>query len=367
MAFKRMLAVGALAGTPFAVFCQILPIRPPVPTDPLELVTGPIQVAETANDRTAVFRLLSRARNSYALRDSGRSYDLKVHFTVNSGGQTQYDGDWQMEEVFDPNLGMRWTATAAAGYTTTRLAVNQRFYSEGTANAIPLRLQEARSVLFGPIATSKYVERDVIRTSAATINGVPVTCILLSGPRNPRSPAPGRLWTENEECIDPQSGLLQLHSLAPGLYETYDYANAPVLGNRKLPRRVTATEAGRTVMRLEVESLTEIPSADPSLFAPTEKMKAGGPGLAVAEARTIVMLGNPRSFRPDSTVRPVCVFGIIMPSGEFVEAHSLQPSDPNSQAAVQSAMRASFRSPSANGGRPEQRFGFVLEEFADTH
>src|SRR5215831_9281045 len=204
MVFKGILGLAALAGAPVGVLCQILPAMAPVPNDPLELVTGQVQVAQTA-DRTAVFQLLGRARKSYGLRDAGRSYDLKVRFTLNSGGQTQYDGDWQMEEIFDPRLGMRWTATAAAGYTTTRIAANQRFYSDGTANAIPLRLQQARSALFGPMATPQYADRDVIRTSAATLNGVPVTCVLLSGRGNPRTESTGRRWTESEECIDPQS------------------------------------------------------------------------------------------------------------------------------------------------------------------
>jgi len=44
--------------------------------------------------------------------------------------------------------------------------------------------------------------------------------------------SPGRRWDEIEECIDPQSGLLQVHSQVPGRYYDYDYTDAPKLGDR---------------------------------------------------------------------------------------------------------------------------------------
>ena len=38
-----------------------------------------------------------------------------------------------------------------------------------------------------------------------------------------------------------------------------------------LPRRVTVTEAGKIVSEISVDSLSELPVADPSLFVPTRK------------------------------------------------------------------------------------------------
>ena len=89
----------------------------PVPSDPLEMVTGQSPVVNTAASRAAALDLLAQARKSYALRSSGRAYDLKVKFTVTSSGETQYDGAWEMEDVFDPTEGLRWTAKAEAGST----------------------------------------------------------------------------------------------------------------------------------------------------------------------------------------------------------------------------------------------------------
>ena len=201
----------------------------PVPRDPLELATSQIQAANTPESRDAALQLLARARNNFALRSAGQAYDLKVTFTVDSLGQTNYDGAWEMEDLFAPGRGHRWTATAASGYTTTGIATAGEIYGDGTASAVPLRLLEARGVLFDPMQSRAYADRGSIRTSTATFQGATVTCLLLSRSARPRSRR-GRDWEETEECIDPQSGLLQMHSEVPGRYAVFDYTNAPQLG-----------------------------------------------------------------------------------------------------------------------------------------
>jgi hypothetical protein len=365
--FKRLLPLIIIVGLPVAALCQHAAQRmAPVPNDSLEMVTGPIQVIDTPEGRDAILKLLARARSIYSLRGAGRGYNLKVSFTATSGGETQYDGAWEMEETYGVRQGSRWTAKAAAGFTTTQISVDSRFYGEGAAGALPLRLHQARAALFGPIATPLYADRDLIRTSTATLNGVQLTCVLLSGAGNPATPTPGRRWEEAEECIDPQSGLLKLHSLAPGQYDAYDYSNAPTLGNRTLPRKVTMTEGGRTVVELHVDSLTELPAVDPALFVPTQEMKVAEPGTSMAQARKLSVFANRGRIAPDSAIQPVCVFGLVTPSGEVIEAHSLQPSDPNSQAAVESAKRMKFASPTPPGARPEQHFVFIVEKFVSS-
>lgn len=68
-------------------------------------------------------------------------------------------------------------------------------------------------------------------------------------------------------------------------------------------------------------------------------------------------------FTSTMTLRAVCVFGMVTPTGHLVEAHSLQPSDPNSQAAVEDAMKIDF-SPQTPAGAPRrQHFAFVIEKF----
>jgi len=367
MASKGMLRLIAAGGLSLATFGQGTPRIAPVPGDPLELVTGAVVAVDTAESREDVLLLLARARDSYSLRNAGRGYDLKISFTASSGGQTEYDGAWKMEDVFDPQQGLRWTAKAAGGaFTTTRISSKTTFYEDGTARTIPLRLHEARAALFDPIPTAENVAHGSIRTSTATFHGVKVTCVLLSAAGSTAPAASGRGWEESEVCIDPESGLLQVQSQVPGRYFAYDYSNAPQLGDCRLPRTVTVTEAGKVVSKISVDSVTELPSADPGLFVPTGPMTARGQASGMAGARKIARWVGRGPFPAGATVRPVCVFGLVTPAGQLVEAHSLQPSDPNSQAAVEAAKRMSFFAPAAPGARRRQHFVFVIEMFASS-
>jgi hypothetical protein len=117
------------------------------------------------------------------------------------------------------------------------------------------------------------------------------------------------------------------------------------------------------VSEVHVDSLTELPAADPTLFVPTEVMRARGPAVAMAGAQKIFRLVGRSPFPPGATAQPVCVFGLVTASGKLVEAHSLQPSDPNSHAAVEAAKRINFPHPTPLGARPEQHFVFVIEKF----
>jgi hypothetical protein len=355
--------VAAVVVLPLAAV-QNAPRTAPVPRDPLEIVTGQARVVEAFAKRADVLRLLDHGRESYALRTAGRAYDLKVTFTVNSHGQTEYDGAWEMEDVFDPKLGHRWTAKNGTSYAITRISTNNgMLYGEETASYVPLRLHEARAALFDAIPAPQNAGRGSIRKADGILNGARVNCVLLSGSRNTLAAAGGRRWDESEECFDSRSGLLQLHSQVPGRYYTYDYSNGPRLGSHVLPRKVTVTEAGKTVTEISVESLTEVPAADPSLFVPTEEMKARGRAITLAGAQKIFRVLGP-SLAPGVVIQAVCVFGVVTPSGQLAEAHSLQPSDPNSDAAVQAAKQTTFPDTTPLGPQPQQHFVYVFEQYA---
>ena len=363
MVSKRVSWLIVAGGLSLQAFGQNALRTPPIPSDPLETVIGPIRVVKARAPRAAALQLLDRARTSYGLHSADRAYDLKVTFTVNSGGQTEYDGVWEMEDVFDPKQGFRWTAKASASYAITRISSNGMLYGDDPPSYVPLRLQEARAALFDPIPSSGNVKGALVRTSTATFAGTQLTCLLLSSPGKAATAAPGRRWDETEECIDPQSGLLRVHSQVPGRYYAYDYQNARQLDGHVLPRRVTVTEAGKIVTEISVDSLTELPAADPSLFVPTEEMKAKGRAIAlVGSAKNPARLGKRVVPPTGATVQPVCVFGVVTPSGELAEAHSLQPSDPNSQAAVEAARQMTYPS-MPSSPIPQQHFVFVTVEF----
>lgn len=359
----RLIVAGGLS---LAAFAQSPPGRALIPDDPLEMVRGQVQTVDAPDSRAAVLELLGRARASHALRTAGRAYDLKVSFTVNSGGQTKYDGAWKMEDVFDPNQGFRWTASASGLYAITRISSHGMLYGEETADYIPLRLQEARAALFDPIPSVPNLTRASIRTSTVSFNGAQLICILLSGSRNAATAASGRHWNESEECINPQSGLLQLHSQVPGRYFAYDYANAPQLAGRVLPRKVSVTEAGRTITEISVDSLTELSAADPGLFVPTGEMQARGRPITMGRAQKLWRVSGGGSLPRGATARAVCVFGLVTSWGELVEAHPLQPSDPNSQAAIEATQKIGFSGTPSPSAHPQQYFVFVIERFASS-
>ena len=351
----RLIAWGCL---PLSAFCQNAFTTAPVPRDPLELTTSQSEVAGTPASRALALDLLARARSNFALRSGRQGYDLKVSFTVDSQGETNHDGSWEMEDLFSPGKGHRWTATTASGYTITSVAAAGKVYGEGTASAVPLRLLEARGALFDPLQSPAYADHGSIRTSPAIFHGAPVTCLLLSRSRNTANPASGRDWEESEECIDTQSGLLQVHSEVPGRYAVYDYADGPQLGGHILPRTVTISEAGRLVSTISVESLQGT-TADPAVFVPSDAMRAKGEAVAMTSATKISRIQG-----QGVTLHPVCVFGMVTPAGRLVEAHTLQPSDPNSRAALEDARKIDFSPMTPAGSPPQQHFVFVIEKFA---
>lgn len=355
---QGMLVIFA-SGTALA---QSVPRVAPIPRDPLELAVGHIQIAGTA-ERDAMLQVLARARNSYALRNLHQPWDLKVNFTVDSQGLTSYDGDWQMEDVFSPGQGLHWTAQSAGGYAIAGIFAGKETYAQAAGSVIPLRLQEARALLYNPIPSVSYAASGTLRTTTAALAGSPLTCILLTRSRNTSNMPDQRDWNESEECIDSQSGLLRMHSDVPGRYAVYDYANAPQIGSHVLPRTVTVTEGGRVVSTIAVESLQVVNSVDPSLFIPTDAMKAAGPATVMTAATKISRIQGESPFSTGMTLRPVCVFGLVSKSGRLVEAHSLQPSDPDSEAAVKDAEAIDF-SPSISAATgPQQHFVFILEKF----
>ena len=358
MTSMGMLGFIVWGGLPLMPFVQCASRIAPVASDPLELATGKIQ-PPGASDRKAALDLLARARGNYVLRRPGVGYNLKVTFTTVSLGQTNYDGNWDLEDLFLPGHGLHWTARASAGYSITGISANGALYSDGSDGDVPLRLEEGRGILLHPLLSAEYASRESIRTTTAPFQGTTVACILLSTSKKFDAPTLGRAWEESEECIDPQTGFLMMHSEAPGRYVVYDYTNATPFNGHTLPRTVTVHEGGRVVSTLTIQKLEEVTEADQNLFLPTDRMKAKGRSVEMTAATKVSRVHG--QVASGMTIQPVCVFGLVTPTGQLVEAHSLQPSDPNSQAAVEDAKQISFSAPP--GAPPRQHFVFVIEKF----
>lgn len=360
MVSRNILWFVAAGGLALVAFCQELAITP-MGGSP-DVVAGPIRAVDTPGEKAAALQLFDRARSSYDLRTAGRAYDMKVSFTVDSSGQTRYDGAWQMEEIYDPQQGLRWTASLPGSYSITRIDAHGMLYGEETDNYVPLRLHEVRAALFDPLPAGRQF-RGLLRTADITSGGRHLNCMLFSGGAAAGDASPGRHWNEAEDCIDPESGLLQMHSQVPGRYYAYDYSNPIQLGNRLIPRKVTVHEAGRIVTTISVDSLTELTAADAGLFVPTKEMRALGRPIKLGPAEKLYRVSTVHAAAEGTQAGVVCVFGVVNASGQLVEAHSLQPSDPNSQAAVEAAQQMSFSRPGLPGAIPKQFFVFVVRKF----
>ncbi len=353
----RTILFGCLV--PMAALAQAALNIAPIPDDPLELAATGVMNTDSPVSRDAALALLARARANFGLTNSDQAYRLRVKFEVNSGGETAFDGAWDMEDIFVPRRGLQWTAKASAGYSISHIAANGRAYSESALEYVPLRLQEARTALFDPMPTVDNLKRAVIRTAPASFNGRAVTCILSGSPINGANPL-GRRWDETEECIDPQSGLLQTHSQVAGRYLVYEYSSDLQIAGHMIPKTITVTEAGRIVSKINVESLAPLQAFDTARFVPTPEMKEKGRAIGTAGALKVSHVVANGSVAPGATAHPVIIFGVITPAGDLVEAHSLQPADPNSQAALDATKQMAF-SPMPNP--PQQRFVFIIEQF----
>src|ERR1700761_1130301 len=73
--------------------------KAPVPADPLEVATGPVQVVDTPARRSEVWGLFNRARQNHDLhRRGGHPFHLKVSFS--SYGNSAYSGNGEIQETW---------------------------------------------------------------------------------------------------------------------------------------------------------------------------------------------------------------------------------------------------------------------------
>jgi hypothetical protein len=316
---------------PFMNF-EALP-RPAVPTDPLELVTGPAQAVENVEQRAAAVALLTKARQLSNVR--AQPYDLKTSFT--SSGGLASDGAWSLEDV-SPGRGIyRWSAQGP-GYSATNLYTSTTqgmLYSNQPGGVVPMRLAQVREALFfqnlgaGPQMS--------LRTASGYLNGVQQQCVLtgmgmafsgkaLTGPRN---------WEEVEICADAATGLLTTYSPVPGLFVHYDYQNAVQFHGKTIAGAFTITEAGRPVIEARTQSLTDPPDAKNPMFDNTGLIPLGvGQEMTPAwrsRSRVPLFQMGGRGVQPPANlaIQVVVLHGTVGPDGKLVDTEVLASTDSN--------------------------------------
>jgi hypothetical protein len=308
-------AMGQVPARPRVVFQQVT--EPPVPSDPLELITGDAQPVTDVNQRAEIIDLLVHAHQKSNVR--AQPYDLKTSFTV-SGPLSS--GQWQLEDTSPGAELYRWTVQGP-GYSAVNLNVSRIFYSTQPATGLPLRLIQVREAIFKSEAV--VGPRATLRIANASLNGVDLVCALVA--HNAIAPAGsgGRQWEEQEYCVDPKAGTLITYSEAPGLYFLYDYSKELQFHGKLIPNGFTITQAGQTVVEAQAESVTD-PVNNPEAFQTTGLNQIGVGAIMSSAWQYRVRLPLPGGA-PGATAQVVELHALQSPSGQVSDVELLASSD----------------------------------------
>jgi hypothetical protein len=314
--------------------------RPPVPADPLELVTGPAQAVDTAEQRLAAVAALNKARGLSNVR--AQPYNLKISFTSTGGSAS--DGNWTLEDI-SPSRGIyRWMAQGPS-YSVTNLYTNTTqgiLYSNQPGGVVPLRLEQVREALF--FIYPQTGPRASIRTATGYLNGVQQSCFLIvNGFRGPAL-AGSRKWLESEFCADAATGLLTTYSPAPGLFVHYDYSSAVSFHGKTIAGAFTITEGGRPVIEARTLSVSAPPDPKNPMFdsAGLISLGVGREMTPASRVRGLIPLfnripGGAPAANP--VVQVVVLHGNAGPEGKLTEIGILASSDASmNQAALDRTM-----------------------------
>jgi hypothetical protein len=326
------------------------PAVAPVPADPYEIVTGPTQVLDDGESRSVALSGLERARQNANLHAPG-SAPYRLNVSIDAKGY----GSARMEEVWMSGSMWRWTATLGS-ISETRIGSNGTVYESGPG--LPLRLQTLRNAIFWPVNTGPS---GLLRIGSGTLQGTQLLCVLHSGRDFPQAPA-SRRWEETEFCVDPQTGLLQLYSQAPGMYVIFDYQQPLKFHNRTLPRTISVYVAGTKVLDARLDSIEDLTNVDTLVFMPTAEMVARGPAATAASPIRFPQVAAMPGSAVTGEVQPVIVHASIGLDGKVLEAEALQNFPVLSAAAVELVKRSSYPAASRSP-RPRQREAFINVKF----
>jgi hypothetical protein len=364
---RPLLVVTAL----FLVSSAVGQSRPPVaplPSDPLELATGPTKVLDTPQLRGMVLGLLEQARQNNAMHTAGSApFDLKVSFT--SSGQNRYTGSGDLEETWMSGRVWRWTAHLA-DYSIDRIFYKGYVFDEKAAGPMPLRMRMVRAAVFWPV--NGNFAPAYLRVATAKWDGDEVMCILRSrGPTDEDveteegSSAPnsaGRRWGEREYCIDPKSGVLRTYSEAPGVYTVYDYNDVTLhFHGRTLARQISVVEGGTTVLKIRLDSIEDPHVTDANFFTPTQQMLAAGPQEVANGVLHFSQLA-PVAGRT-GMIQPIVVIATINTKGKVEEAETPPDSDASLSETALSLVKHTTYERVKSEGVPYQRLAYINVKF----
>ncbi len=365
--YRRAIVIGILSTLPMLAQAparaRAFPpaIEPPVPSDPLELITGDAQPVTDVNQRAEIINLLVNSHQRSNVR--AQPYDLKTTFTV-AGSVSS--GQWQMEDM-SPSGGLyRWTVEGP-GYSAVNLNVNRIFYSTQPANGLPLRLIQVREAIFKTEAV--VGAHATLRTANASLNGVDLVCALVA--HNAIAPAGtgGRQWEEQEYCVDPKAGTLVTYSEAPGSYFHYDYSKALQFHGKLIPNGFTITQAGQTVVEAQTESVSD-PADNPAAFQTTGLNQIGVGAIMSSPWQFRIRLPLPGVSQSGAAAQAVALHAVQSPDGQISDVEVLASSDSSlNQAAVAFASKwqGGMMGESQSGATPQSHEVVMMVEYVASH
>lgn len=321
----------------------------PTPTSPFDPVTMPATTLVTPGERARALELLDRARQNYDLKiPRGPSYSLSASFISN--GQLTYEGSGRFEEVWAaPNL---WKFTAQLGdFSMTRLEVRGSELGQQSADAIPARIQMARTFATDPVPA--IGQGPMLRSADVIWRGMKLTCVLLSGD------VPGgipRHWVEMEWCVDPESGLLHTYSIAPGVYAIYDYSRPVNFEGHTLAGEVTVYKNSTKEMDIRVESIRAMGQLADADFQPAgdaQAMKHMGDFGRAMRGQQIV--DGPRD--PGIPIQPVIVHATFRSDGTVSEIEPITETNPELVERAVALVRSSHFGHMQPGAQQEMYIG----------
>lgn len=348
----------AISGvTAFGQRPLLLPTAP-VPADPLELVTGPTHIPATPAERGALVALVIGAEEKHAMHArGGPAHILQISF--NASATTLYPGGaGQLRETWISGENWRWDGSLG-DYQLLRISSDAAIYDQNPAGPIPMRLKMLANAVFAPIEGAP--RRATLRSATVAWKGAQLTCVLMSGAGNQQTDAQGRQWYESEYCIDPATGLLNIASIAPGVYTVYDYTHSLRFHGRVLPGRVTISENGTAVVDAQLTDIADTDPKDKTPFTPTAQMIAQGAATA---------LGSPNRFpiptfsaSISGVIQPAIVHATIDAQGKVLESEVLQTSAVSATALqMVTAMNFGVQKP-AGGAAPVEREAYINVRF----
>jgi len=299
-------------------------IAAPMPATANEPVTGGVQPASAPNDHAAAVYLLERARQNSLTHNPGmQPFHFAASFTA--AGTSTETGSGELTEIWRNGQSWRWTATLG-NTSLVRVSSRGQLFESNHAATLPMRAHMLRNEIFW--ATEGYTARAQLRTSKIQWNGREATCVLASGVTGPATQATGRLWQEEEYCIDNASGLLMIHSVAPGTYAIFGYNTNQQFHGRTLPDRITIYVNG-SLADEALFRIADLAPQDEAALVPGPEMTATPRPVPIEGPVRRPLAGSQQNLAGGGAVQSVMVHAQVNAQGHVTSEELSATGDPS--------------------------------------